>query len=225
MRARSGQGEAGFAAGPGAASRGAAGLTREQRAQLRDLRRQGRVRCVESQRTRIGLGGQPGIDVAEVLPGRRVARVAAHRCLERGTRLVVVALAGMEHGKVVVRLGQFGVVLVEQSEDGHRIGRALAVGEQHALQEAKLRVLRLDGKELVELGHRLGRLAGLDELVDFGHFVGTRERRRGSTAAGPARSAAIERKQFMRLRRGCPAATGEDAQRVVERAAAILVRL
>ncbi len=51
-----------------------------------------------------------------------VARIGAYGHFEGSPGLVELALAGIEHGQVVVRLWQLGVVFREALEGCHRVG-------------------------------------------------------------------------------------------------------
>ena len=62
---------------------------------------------------------------------------------QRCFRLVVVALSGMQHRKVVVWLGQFRVILGHASEDLNGIGYFFLLGEDQPLQKATLRIFGL----------------------------------------------------------------------------------
>ena len=66
---------------------------------------------VELQRLVVGLAGELGVDVAEVLVARWRSSDACGSTLQRAARLFVLALRGVDHGEIVVGLGQLGVVL------------------------------------------------------------------------------------------------------------------
>ena len=127
FRDRGGRGSGHGCCGRGSGRRRRSPATRARREQLADQRQLGLHRGVagiELQGAAVGLAGQLGVDVAEVLVRGGVAGVGADRHLERGTRLVELALAGVQHREVVVRLGQLGVVLGELGEGGDGVGRA-----------------------------------------------------------------------------------------------------
>ena len=158
----------------GRGGRRALGVGREQLADQRQLGLHRGVARIELQRAAVGLAGELGVHVAQVLVRGRVARVRADRHLERGTRLVELALAGVEHGQVVVRLGQLRIILGQLGEGGDRVAGAAGLGLDHALEEAHLLVLGLAREVLVGLGERLVHLARTKQLVHVAVFVGER---------------------------------------------------
>jgi len=82
-------------------------------AHQRDLPGQADARRLEAERACVRLRGEQRMHVAEVLVGRRIARIEADRLLQLGARLAVVAGRGVDRGEVVVRLGELGIVLDE----------------------------------------------------------------------------------------------------------------
>ena len=101
-----------------------------------------------------------------------VARIGANRHFKRGSSLVELALPGVKHGHVVVRLGQLGVVLGNLGEGGDGVVGLAGFGLDHALQKAHLRVFGLAGQVLVSLGLRFRVLPGAHQAGDIGVVVG-----------------------------------------------------
>ena len=95
--------------------------------------------------------------------GRGVARVGPDRHLEGVAGLVVLALLGVEHGEVVVGLGELRVVLGQLLEDGNGFSAAVELGQDHPAQEAHLGVPGLGGEELIGLFEGLAQLTLFDE--------------------------------------------------------------
>ena len=173
-----------------------------QRAQLSDLRCERRVVGVERQRTGIGLDREPRVDVAEVLVGRRIVRVAAHGALERDARLVELTLPSVEHREIVVKARPTRMVLVEERKDRDRLGMALRVGEQHAWRKRSCGSFGFVARGLVDHRHRLDRQASLLQSRDLRDLVGARRRGaceapRGERGRGPGSLI-----RFMRSLRG-----------------------
>ena len=106
----------------------------------------------------------------------RVAGVGADRHLERGACLLVLLLLCVEDGEVVVRLGQFRVVLGQALEDRDRVGAAAHFGEDHPAREASLRILGLRRQVGVDLGQRLRQLLLSDQFLRIRQVVGQRDR-------------------------------------------------
>ena len=136
----------------------------------------GGVSAVKLQRLAISLAGEPGVDVAQILMGRGVTGIGAYRHFKRGPGLVKLALTGIEHGQVVVGLGQLGVVFGDFCEGGNRVASLAGFGLYHAPEKAHLRVARLRGQVLVSLGEGFGVLIGADQTADIGIVVGMGER-------------------------------------------------
>ena len=91
--------------------------------------------------------------------------------LERGARLVVVALRGVEHREVVVRLGQLRVILREAGEHLDRFGHALLLGVDEAFQEASLWIARRCLEEYLDLVERGRELSLSVELLRLAQIV------------------------------------------------------
>ena len=103
--------------------------------------------------------------------GRGVARVGPDRHLEGVPGLVVLALLGVKHGKVVVGLGKLRVVLGELLEDADGFAAAVEFGEDHPTQEADLGVTRLRCEELVGLFEGLAQLPLFDKGLQILHGI------------------------------------------------------
>ncbi len=157
---------------------GLAGVAREQVPDQVQLgpQRVG-VGGVQLQGLVVGLAGELRVDVAQVLVGRGVARVGADRHLEGRARLVELVLVRVEHGQVVVGLGQLGVILGELGERRHRIRLLARIRLRHAAQEAQLGIARIGQEALVRLGQRFLALAGLEQLGDLCIVVSVGQRR------------------------------------------------
>ncbi len=186
----------------GGAGRGGA-RARARREQLADQCQLGlhrRVAGIELQRLVVGLAGQARIDVAQVLLRRGVAGVGADGHFQRGACLVVLRLARVEHGQVVVGLGQLGVVLGQLDEGGRGVGALAAFGLDHALEKAHLRVARLGRQVLIGTCQRLGMLALAQQLADIAVVVGVGERTCQQGAKGEQPGAVV---QNARERRRC----------------------
>jgi hypothetical protein len=134
----------------------------------------GAVVAVELQRLAVSLAGQPGIDIAQVFMGGGVAGVGAYGHFQRGAGFVKLVLVGVEHGQVVVGLGQLRVVLGDFGEGGDGVGWFAGFGLDHAFDKAHLRVARLAHQVLVGFGQGFGQLAGAGQVIDVGVLVGMR---------------------------------------------------
>jgi hypothetical protein len=116
--------------------------------------------------------GEPRVDVAEVLVRDRVVGRRLHGALQLVARQRVFAFLGVEHGEIVPRLGQLGVVGEERAKQRDRVVGLAFVGQHEAFHEARLRLARALVDQLVEL---LGRLRVV-LLVERG--LGLAQRRR-----------------------------------------------
>ncbi|MPN47203.1 hypothetical protein SDC9_194804 [bioreactor metagenome] len=105
---------------------------------------------------------------------RGVAGVGADGHLQRRACLVILVLPGVEHRQVVVRLRQLGVVLGQAGEGLDGVARLARLGLDHALEKAHLRIARLGGQVLLDLGQCVGQLAAAHQLADVGVVVGAR---------------------------------------------------
>ena len=94
----------------------------------------------------------------------------------------------MQHGEVVVGLGQLGIVLGELRERDDGVGHAAGFGLDHALEETHLRVSRLRREVLVSTLQGLRVLARTQQLVDV--VVLVRERRAAAGEGGSQRKQA-----------------------------------
>ena len=103
-----------------------------------------------------------------------VAGVGADGHFQRGAGLVQLVLVGIQHGQVVVGLGQLWVIFRQLGERGHGVCRLARVGLGHTLEKAQLRIAGRGRQSLVRLGQGFGRFASLEQLRDFGIVVGLR---------------------------------------------------
>ena len=109
---------------------------------------------------------------------RRVARMGPDGEFEGLARLVVLTLRGVQHGEVVVRLGEFREFLGERREhlDGVRLAAEFRV--DHALEKAGAGVLRLLREHGVHAVHGTGEVALAEEASSLLEIVGDRMRRK-----------------------------------------------
>ncbi len=158
--------------GAGQGGRVGFGLRAEDLADQRELGRDAGVGAGELLRAHVFLRREARVHVAEVLVRRGVVRVELEGLLEGVARLVELALRSVQRGQVVVGLGELGEVLRELREGGDGLGLLVLLGEDHAAQEAHLRVARLAGDVGVGLGERFVRLALAQQRVHVVVFVG-----------------------------------------------------
>ena len=104
-----------------------------------------------------------------------VTGVGADRHFQCCTRLVVLALRGVQYGEVVVRFRQFGVVLRQLGEDLDRILRLVLLGEQDAAQEAAAGIFGFGFQILINTLKRAIHLPLFQQLLGFLQFVGLGE--------------------------------------------------
>jgi hypothetical protein len=83
-------------------------------------------------------------------------------------------LLGVDHGQVVVGLGQFREFLGQLGEHGDGVVGLVHLGQDDALEEPALGILGLSGEVLVDLLQRLGMLPLLDQFADVLQGVGAR---------------------------------------------------
>ena len=116
----------------------------------------------------IGLAGEREIHVAEVLARKREVGVDAQGLLEVRDGFLEVAETRLDHGEVVVGLGDFGIVDDELLELAHGLFGPGEIFERHGPHEAQLRAaFVLADAEVGEL-ERLGGLAAVEKLFDLG---------------------------------------------------------
>ena len=120
----------------------------------------------------VRLGSERGIDVAQVLVGDRVAGVGAYGHLQLPARVLVAALARVEHRQVVVRLGQFRELLAQCREHVDGLLSAVLLREDDALQEARARIARVLAEVGVQARQGCGDVALLMQLDGLGVAVG-----------------------------------------------------
>ena len=124
-------------------------------AQFGQLELRGLVRWIQLQGLVIGVAGEPGVNIAEVLVGDRVARMSPDGHLEYRQSHVVLLLLGVENGKVVVGFGLLGKFFGQIPEDANRFRRAAHFNKDQPLEESSLQFFRLLGNLRVDLLQRL----------------------------------------------------------------------
>src|SRR5215470_18428461 len=85
----------------------------EELANERKLGLRAPVGLVEAERPIVFHAGKTGVDVAQVLVRDRIIGACRERQLERPLRFLVLALTGPDHGEVVIRFRQLGIILDE----------------------------------------------------------------------------------------------------------------
>lgn len=130
------------------------------------------------------------------------------RCL-RG--FLHLALCGVEHGQIVVRLWQVGDVTCQRAKDVYgQIVLLLFCGD-HTLQKAHMYVVAVAAQVCLRKRCRFGQLALGHELIDFGDgrggkaCAGKSQGRQCQTGSAPARqraSATSVASRYVRDRRG-----------------------
>jgi hypothetical protein len=99
---------------------------------------------------------------------------------ERRPGLVVLSLLRVQHGEVVVGLGEFREIFGELLEHRDCLVGTIQLGERDAFEESGLRILRIAGQESIGHCERLRMLPLVDECLDFRNGIGRHcERRRG----------------------------------------------
>ena len=81
--------------------------------------------------------------------GGRVGGMGPDRKFEGALGLVELSLLGVEHGQIVVGLGQFREIGGQRLERRNRLGRTAELGEGDAPEEAQLRILWLSREKAV----------------------------------------------------------------------------
>jgi hypothetical protein len=116
-----------------------------------------------------------------------VAGVRAYRHLESRARLVVLALRGVQHCQIVVRLGQLRKFLGQLREYLDRVVGLVLLGEDDAFQEAAARILGIFCEIRVDPVERAVELSLLEELVRVLQLLALSEDRRCAAHAGKQR--------------------------------------
>src|SRR4029453_6183449 len=83
-------------------------------------------------------------------------------------------LRSVDHRKIVVGLRKLRKVLREASEDVDRFLGVALLGEDHFLQEARLRIARLGRQRAVDALERRAVLAGFEKLIGVLEIVSSR---------------------------------------------------
>ena len=131
------------------------GIRCKQRADQRQLGLNTSVVTVELQSLAVGLTGQLGVNITEVLMCGGIAWVSTNRHFERSPRLVKLALTRVQNGKIVVRFGQLRIILGDLRKGGDGIGGFACLSLNHAFDKAHLRVAWFGHKVLISLGESL----------------------------------------------------------------------
>ena len=116
----------------------------------------------------VGAGGQAQVNVAQVFARGGVAGVQAQGGFQRFTGFFQMAVGGVEHGQVVVWLGQLGVVARELHQRGFGFVSAAALRQQVALNEAHLHILRFALQVFARFGQGFIGAALLRQAGDLG---------------------------------------------------------
>ena len=129
------------------------------------------VALVELQCLVIGLARHLGVNVAEVLVRGGVTGVGTDRHFQRAARLVVLALRGIQHREVVVRLRQLRIILRQFSEDADGFSRFVLLGEQDAAQETAACIFGFGFQILLDALHGAIGLSLFQQLLGFLQIV------------------------------------------------------
>jgi hypothetical protein len=138
----------------------AAGFAQPRQFGLGDL-----VRRIELQRLVISLTGQAGIDVPEILARQGIARVGSDGHFERRPRLFVLFLLGVNDRKIVVGLGQFGIIFAQCAEHRHRLGRLAHLDQDQAFEKSATGFFRPAGNVAVDFFKCLRRLPLFEQAL------------------------------------------------------------
>jgi hypothetical protein len=87
--------------------------------------------------------------------------------LESDASLVVLALLGVKHGQIVVRLREFRKILGQFLKNGDGFGAAVKLGQHHPFQKANLSVSWLGGQNAVGAFECLGELSLFDKGLEI----------------------------------------------------------
>ena len=120
------------------------------------------IAVIQLQGAVIGLAGHLGVYVTEVLVRGGVTGMSADRHFQQLLGLVVLALAGIQHGKVVIGLGQVGIVIGQRRKYFDGFGGLALLGEDQSFEESCLRIFWFLGEIIIDLGQRLAALALLE---------------------------------------------------------------
>ena len=69
-----------------------------------------------------------------------IVRVVAHGSFKSGAGAIQIALAGIDHGQVVIGLGQLGIVLGQLAKRCNRVLGLAVIAQRNAAQKTHLRV-------------------------------------------------------------------------------------
>ena len=103
--------------------------------------------------------------------------MGADRHFQRVTRLVILALRSVEHREVVVRFGQFRIILRQLGEHADGIVGLVLFGEQNAAEKAAACIFRAGFQILIDAFQRAVGLSLFQQLLGFLQFVGLRQGR------------------------------------------------
>ena len=143
----------------------------------------------------IGIASHACVEVAQIFIGGGIAGVDAGGLLERLRGFLHLALCGVEHGQIVVRLWQVGDVTCQRAKDVYgQIVLLLFCGD-HTLQKAHMYVVAVAAQVCLRKRCRFGQLALGHELIDFGDgrggkaCAGKSQGRQCQTGSAPVRPA------------------------------------
>ena len=120
----------------------------------------------------VRLTGQFGVHIAQVFMGGGVTGVGANGHFQRHPRFLELALAGVQHGQVVVRLRQFRVVFCQFDECLSGFAGFTRLSQDHTFEKTHLWIARLAVQILIRLAQRFSGLARFQQPVDLAVVVG-----------------------------------------------------
>ena len=103
--------------------------------------------------------GQRGVDITEVLVRRRIAGMGGQGSFQRVAGAFVVATLRIQHGQVVVRLGQLREIPRQVGEDLDGLIGARHPHQHQAARETRFGILRAGLQMRIQQGQRLSEAA------------------------------------------------------------------
>ena len=104
--------------------------------------------------------------------GGGVAGVRGQRGFEGVAGLLVVAFLGVEHGQVVVGLGQLRVVARQVGKGADRVGHPVQLRQRQTAHEPRLGILRVAAQLRVERAQSGRVVAPLHHFLGIGDSIG-----------------------------------------------------